>query len=176
MEPGVTLIERFSHPNFLRGREDLIGNIFRKTAAATKRVKTEEVDPVPLLQTASSPRQEGDMCLTVSHLRDSVCRLESQNASLLAQAAQQQEVLNHLIHILARHNLLSETELPRQIPLAVISRGDRMFASDKTSLASPQSAESPPDLMMGDEDDYEGMFTALDMPSAHAMDGSHVPC
>lgn len=119
VEPGVTLIERFSHPMFLQNREELIAHIHRKTATATKRIKTEEPDlpmgmnPPPAFAQALAHSEEQAPPRSVSELREAVARLEGQNASLVAQSLQQQEILNHIIRVLARHNLLSEVELPR---------------------------------------------------------------
>jgi hypothetical protein len=55
-----------------------------------------------------------------------------QNASLVAQTLQQQEILNHIIRVLARHNLLSEVELPRGGPAqqqASFPRPERTYGS-----------------------------------------------
>lgn len=133
VEPGIALVERFSHPMFLRGREDLLINIHRKNTAAQKRIKTEEVDPFGFAATPAvlnfPPVRDTppEVVQQMGQMLDAIHRLEGQNASLLAQAAQQQEVLNHLIHILARHSLLSETELPHQLPLAAMTRMDRIL-------------------------------------------------
>ncbi len=80
VEPGVTLIERFSHSMFLKSREDLIQNIHRKTATAAKRIKTEEIDMVAPSLSAVSNGQESvdDIHLTVSSMQESISRLEMQ--------------------------------------------------------------------------------------------------
>jgi hypothetical protein len=83
VEPGVTLIERFSHPMFLLNREELIPHIHRKTAAATKRIKTEDSD-VALGLTASPAfaqalaHSEEQGPRSLSELREAVSRLEGQ--------------------------------------------------------------------------------------------------
>lgn len=72
---------------FIRGREDLIINIHRKTATAQKRVKTEEPEPslIPSLAmfqfSGGIPHESGEITKTVSLMRDSITRLESQVCS-----------------------------------------------------------------------------------------------
>ena len=88
-----------------------------------------------------------------------------QNASLIAQASQQQEVINHLIHILARNSLLAETDLARQVP----SRRLQPSASAASTSSKWSSASSPQELqevILDEEDDFSSLLmTSLDIPT-----------
>jgi len=168
VEPGVTLIERFSHPMFILGREDLIGNIHRKSATVTKRIKTEEVENalVPVVTfSRGGPDGSEDIQLALYQLQESITRLEMQNGSLIAQAAQQQEVINHLIHILARNNLLAETDLARQGGSGAAAARDRAPIAPpikKWDPASPNALQ----VIVDDDDDFSALLmNTLDMPS-----------
>jgi len=172
VEPGVTLVERFSHPMFVKGREDLIAEIHRKsTTTVTKRVKTEEMDGNTPMSVPPVPEASPVDYLpaTLGQMQERMERLEMQNASLIAQAAQQQEVINHLIHIMARNNLLAETDLrlparERGMPAAVA----RPQAAKPPTLSKPWDPASPSDFQMlvEDEDVFSSMLlNSLDLPA-----------
>jgi len=174
VEPGVTLVERFSHPMFVKGREDLVANIHRKnTTTVTKRVKTEELDANTPLSTPPVPETSpvDYLPVTLAQMQDRMERLEMQNASLIAQAAQQQEVINHLIHIMARNSLLAETDLrfpPRDARGMPAAAPRPQAASKPPTLSKPWDPASPSDFQMlvEDEDVFSSMLlNSLDLPA-----------
>jgi hypothetical protein len=80
--------------------------------------------------------------------------------------------MNHLIHILARNNLLSETELPGRLARTVPAPRERM--PYPLSDASPSSglkwdSASSPELqvVIDDDDDFSNLLmSSLDLPNS----------
>ena len=108
VEPGVLMVEHFTHPSFVRGRQDLLPQIFRKTSAqgssALRRVKMEPDSDLDS-SVAHLQAQVDALRVNQSQLSQTVQLLTTQNSVLAVQMTRQAEILQQLLRVLSAHNI-----------------------------------------------------------------------
>lgn len=103
VRPGAMMVERFSHPKFLRGRADLLPEIRRKVPSHSKKSKSDSDD-------VDAGDREAHIAVVAvesrtASLEKQLETLSIQNQQMAVQLAVQGELLKHITSVLAQNGV-----------------------------------------------------------------------